>query len=40
MKIGLLMRLEGLPIRYTRQDLEYFAAQKAMVVIRPDPEVL
>jgi deazaflavin-dependent oxidoreductase (nitroreductase family) len=37
--IGLLMRLEGLPFRYTRQDLEYFAAQKAMVVIRPDPEV-
>jgi len=37
--IGLLMRLEGLPFRYTRQDLEHFATQKAMVVIRPDPQV-
>jgi len=36
--IGMLMRLEGLPLRYTRQDLERFAAQKAMVVIRPLPE--
>jgi deazaflavin-dependent oxidoreductase (nitroreductase family) len=32
--IGLLMRLEGLPFRFTRLDLEHFAAQKAMVVIR------
>jgi hypothetical protein len=38
--IGLLLRLEGLPIRYSRQDLENFAARKAMVVIKPDPEVL
>ncbi len=33
--IGLVMRLEGLPWRYTRTDLERFAAQKTMVVIRP-----
>jgi len=32
--IGLLMRLEGLPWRYTRADLERFAAHKAMVVVR------
>ena len=38
--IGLLMRLEGLPVRYTRQDLEHFAIQKAMVVIKLDPEVM
>jgi deazaflavin-dependent oxidoreductase (nitroreductase family) len=35
--IGLLMRLEGLPFRYTRQDLEHFAAKKTMVLIIPDP---
>lgn len=34
MFIGLVMRLEGLPLRYTRLDLERFAAQKTMVVIR------
>lgn len=33
--IGLVMRFEGLPLRYTRADLERFAAQKTMVVIRP-----
>ncbi len=33
--IGLVMRLEGLPLRYTRADLERFAAAKTMVVIRP-----
>jgi deazaflavin-dependent oxidoreductase (nitroreductase family) len=38
--IGLLMRLEGLPFCYTRQDLEQFAAQKAMVVIKSDPPVM
>jgi deazaflavin-dependent oxidoreductase (nitroreductase family) len=37
--IGLLMHLEGLPLRYTRQDLEHFAVDKALVVIKPDPEV-
>ena len=33
--MGLLMRLEGLPLRFSRADLEQFAAQKALVVIRP-----
>lgn len=33
--IGLVMRLEGLPLRYTRSDLERFAAQKKMVIVRP-----
>lgn len=36
--IGLVMRLEGLPWRYSRQDLERFAAQKALVIIRPQTE--
>ena len=35
--IGLLMRLEGLPWRYTRLDLERFASRKTMVIIRPQP---
>lgn len=34
--IGLLMRLEGLPLRYTHADLERFAAGKALVIVRPD----
>lgn len=34
--IGLIMRLEGLPLRYTRADLERFAAGKALVIIRPE----
>ena len=33
--IGLLMRLEGLPVRYSRDDLERLAAEKAMVVVHP-----
>jgi deazaflavin-dependent oxidoreductase (nitroreductase family) len=33
--IGLLMRLEGLPLRYSRADLERFAEQKALVILRP-----
>jgi deazaflavin-dependent oxidoreductase (nitroreductase family) len=33
--IGRLMRLEGLPSNHTRADLEAFAVDKAMVVIRP-----
>jgi deazaflavin-dependent oxidoreductase (nitroreductase family) len=33
--IGILMRLEGLPLRYSRVDLERFAAKKAIVIIRP-----
>ncbi len=32
--IGLLMRLEGLPLFYRRADLERFAAKKTMVVIK------
>jgi deazaflavin-dependent oxidoreductase (nitroreductase family) len=34
--IGLLLRLEGLPLRFRRLDLERFAAQKTLVVIRPE----
>jgi deazaflavin-dependent oxidoreductase (nitroreductase family) len=37
--IGLLMRLEGLPLRYSRADLERFASQKAMVVVRPEQPI-
>lgn len=33
--IGAIMRLEGLPRRYTRADLEKFAQDKALAVIRP-----
>jgi len=33
--IGGLMRLEGLPWRYTRADLERFAAGKALAILRP-----
>jgi deazaflavin-dependent oxidoreductase (nitroreductase family) len=33
--MGGLMRLEGLPRKYTRADLERFAAEKAMVIIHP-----
>jgi deazaflavin-dependent oxidoreductase (nitroreductase family) len=36
--IGLTMRLEGLPIFFKRADLERFAAQKTMVIIRPEGE--
>jgi deazaflavin-dependent oxidoreductase (nitroreductase family) len=36
--IGRLMRMEGLPARHTRADLEAFAAGKAMVVIHPCEE--
>ena len=34
--IGMLMRLEGLPLKYSRQDLEKFAANKALAAIRPE----
>jgi deazaflavin-dependent oxidoreductase (nitroreductase family) len=33
--IGLVMHLEGLPMRYTRADLERFAAAKSVVIIKP-----
>ena len=32
--IGLLMRLEGLPLHHTRQELEEFAAGKALAILR------
>lgn len=34
--IGGIMRLEGLPLRYTRTDLERFAQGKALVVIKTE----
>lgn len=37
--IGLLMRMEGLPLFYRRVDLERFAAKKTMVILRPDSEI-
>ncbi|HOT90129.1 MAG TPA: hypothetical protein PLJ78_02090 [Anaerolineae bacterium] len=34
--IRLIMHLfDGLPLRFTRADLEAFCAQKAMVILRP-----
>ena len=35
--VGLIMRLEGFPLRYTRADLEQFAAGKALAVLHPLP---
>ena len=35
--VGLIMRLEGFPWRYTRTDLEQFAAGKALAVLHPLP---
>ena len=35
--IGFLMHLEGLPLKYSRADLERFAAGKALAIIRPEP---
>lgn len=34
--IGALLRLEGLPSNYTREELEDFASQKALIVLRPN----
>jgi deazaflavin-dependent oxidoreductase (nitroreductase family) len=34
--MGILMRLEGLPLKYSRQDLEKFASHKALAAIRPE----
>jgi deazaflavin-dependent oxidoreductase (nitroreductase family) len=34
--IGALMRLEGLPVFYSRGDMEKFAAGKALAIIRPE----
>jgi hypothetical protein len=33
--IGLLMRLEGLPLRYSRADLQNFAASKSLAILKP-----
>ena len=33
--IGTLLRLEGLPSSYSREELEHFASQKAVVVLQP-----
>lgn len=33
--IGLIMRLDGLPLFYNRADLERLAANKTLVIIRP-----
>jgi deazaflavin-dependent oxidoreductase (nitroreductase family) len=33
--MGLMMRMEGLPLRHTPQELERFAATKALAAIRP-----
>ena len=35
--IGLLMHLEGLPLKCTRVDMEVFAASKALAIILPAP---
>lgn len=35
--IGLLVHFEGLPLRYSRADLERFAAEKTLVIIHPGP---
>jgi deazaflavin-dependent oxidoreductase (nitroreductase family) len=37
--IGILMRLEGLPLICRRSDLERFAVKKTMVVLQPDREI-
>jgi hypothetical protein len=34
--MGVLLRLEGLPKEFNRARLEAFAADRVMVVIRPD----
>jgi deazaflavin-dependent oxidoreductase (nitroreductase family) len=36
--IGTLLRLEGLPRRYTRAELEEFASKKAIVILHPSPD--
>jgi hypothetical protein len=34
--VGLLLRLEGLPLRFSRADLERIAAGKALAILHPD----
>ncbi len=36
--VGLIMRLEGFPLRYTREELVKFAAGKALAVLHPFPQ--
>jgi deazaflavin-dependent oxidoreductase (nitroreductase family) len=38
--IGLLLRLEGLPLRYSRADLERVAAGKALAILHPDKNLI
>jgi deazaflavin-dependent oxidoreductase (nitroreductase family) len=33
--VGLIMRLDGLPVRYTQLDFEEYAADKAFAVLHP-----
>ena len=35
--IKILLRIEGLPSKYTRAELEEFASQKAIVALHPLP---
>jgi deazaflavin-dependent oxidoreductase (nitroreductase family) len=37
--IGIMMRLEGLPIRFTRAQLEEFSSQKALVILHPRTDI-
>ena len=37
--IGTMLRLEGLPARYTRMELEVFASKKALVILHPSKEI-
>jgi deazaflavin-dependent oxidoreductase (nitroreductase family) len=37
--IGTMLRLEGLPARYSRRELEEFASKKALVILHPSKEV-
>ena len=36
--VGLIMRMEGFPLSYTRAELEKFAAGKALAVLHPFPQ--
>ena len=37
--IGTMLRLEGLPARYTRMELEVFASKKALVILHLSKEI-
>lgn len=36
----LLLRAEGLPANFTRARLEQFAAEKTLVILKPEPQSL